>query len=68
MNDDTILDVLREVHSKRPGEVPFELVESCFRIEARNLFERNREVPISYLRKLVTLFVEKESEADAQSR
>lgn len=68
MNDDTILSVLREVHSKRSTEVPFDLVENCFQIEARNLFEHNREVPISYLRKLVTLFVERESEADAQSR
>jgi hypothetical protein len=68
MNDETILSVLREVHSKRSGEVPFDLVEKCFRIEASNLYERNREVPISYLRKLVTLFVEKESDSDPQSR
>lgn len=68
MNDETILGVLREVHAKKPAEVPFDLVESCFRVEASNLYERNREVPISYLRKLVTLFVEKESGPETPSR
>lgn len=64
MNDDTVLDVLREVYAKRPAEVPFDLVENCFRIEAKNLYERNRDVPLSYLRSLVTVFVEKESESE----
>jgi hypothetical protein len=65
MNDDTVLSVLRDVYAKRQSDVPFELVQQCFAVEAKYLYERNREVPISYLRKLVTLFIEKETEPPA---
>ena len=62
MNDDTVISVLRDVYAKHPSEVPFDLVQQCFAVEAKYLYERNREVPISYLRKLVTLFIEKDAE------
>jgi hypothetical protein len=65
MNDDTVISVLREVYAKRPSDVPFDLVQQCFAVEAKYLYERNREVPISYLRKLVTLFIENDAEPPA---
>jgi hypothetical protein len=63
MNDDA-LEVLMEVYESIKPNLPKQLVEKCYRVEKTYQYEHDREVPLSDLRRLVTIAAEHESEGE----
>ena len=66
---DEALQVLRQKYEEVDPDFPFALVKSCYSIERKFQYEREREVPLNEIRAQVTVVVEnsmKESDADSQ--
>lgn len=66
MNDEA-LEVLRQVYNEIRPDLPWEIVEQCYRIERTYQFHEDRDVRLSNLQRLVTLAVDREmAEAAAE--
>ena len=59
MNDEA-LEVLRQVYDEIRPDLPWDIVEQCYRIERNYQFHEDRDVRLSKLQRLVTLAVERE--------
>lgn len=57
-SEEEALAVLREIHASVAPDLPFRLVEDCYRIERRYQYERDPDLRLDALHRAVTVAVE----------
>lgn len=58
-NKDNAISVMEKVFNRKDLDIPFKLVEECYEIEKKFLFEKDPSKPLNMLRQIVEAHIDK---------
>ena len=62
------LDALERVYSSGDFDFSFDLIEACFRVEKKHQFTKERNIPLSELRQVISNYIDKQREQEESDR
>lgn len=61
MTKDNAIDVMKNVHTKIEADIPFKIVEQCYDIEKKFLFEKDPNKSLNMLKQIVETYVDEQA-------
>ena len=61
MTKDNAIDVMQKVHEQLGTDIPFKLVEKCYEVEKKFLFEKDANKSLNMMKQIVEAHIDDQS-------